>query len=193
MNSVRTLLCVFALVGCSDHHVLSDACANGQQAMPIFTEPNSLLEFWEAQGDGHFAVLARRAQSPRLVPPLPGFAGPRPEPVFHECIEGARHDIVDGLGWIDQDSILIEGRTGQGFWGTDDGRPLPDVGLVRSDFLFQSDPEGIPTDEALYLMILQELPDGTMFLRWRASVTDDVVSGAHTSSGATSTVEAFRR
>lgn len=182
------------LCSCSNHHVLSEACADGQQAMPIFTEPNSLVEFWNARRDDrHVAVLARRSAAPRIVPPRLGFAGPRPEPVFHECIEGADHEIVDGLGWIEADSLFVEGRTGRGFWGTDEGRPLPDVELAFTDFFFQPDPEGIATDDALYLLILQELPDGTLFLQWRASVTDGLVSGEHTLSGESSTLDDFRR
>ena len=125
---------------------LEQACAEGQRATPAWPE-SSLAELWDRSRDTDVAVLARRTSTPELVDPTYFFLEtPTSEPVFYTCVESAEHQIVDGLGWVDAESITVTSTTGEGFLGTKTGRPRPDLELMVSEH-FYADHLAIATDE----------------------------------------------
>lgn len=189
----RTLMLLLLGACSSDPPIaLELACAEGQRATEAWPL-TSLAEHWERSRDRYVAVLARRAERPELVPPTYFFAEvPDDEPIFYACVEAAEHEVIDGLGWIDTDRIVVASGTGEGFFGTRTGRPLPDVNLVASEH-FYADHLAMAADENVYLLLL-ELYDEMYIVRWRTTVSDDgVVSGENTTSGEPTNLDVFRR
>ena len=94
--------------------------------------------------------------------------------------DGRAHEIVDGLGWVDDESIVVAGGSGEGFWGTNSGRPVRDVNLIASEFFYDEYRALAPDDDA-YLLIIQ--PANANWIRWRARIEDGMVSGDDTITG----------
>ncbi|MFT5354174.1 MAG: hypothetical protein ACI9KE_001375 [Polyangiales bacterium] len=111
-------LFIFCLLGCiatvAPTISFEEACAGGgPMALEYaWSEPENLTTWWEIL-DGRFsAVLARRTTEAQFIPVL---RDPNAEPggdlSFLECNRGAEHEIVDGLGWIDAETIQVRART----------------------------------------------------------------------------------
>ncbi len=192
MRLVSFLTLVVACTSNTGAVSVEEACARGQQALSGFhSEPESLATYWDWLDDTHIAVVVRRVST--IDPPAPLLNSTvLSDPVFIGCVETARFEVVDGLGWIEDSEIEIAGFTGRGYFGSPDGTPSEEQYFI-SDFFFEEDLGRIPTDEAEHLLILQVIPDGRRVMQWRATVTDGMASGARTVSGEPISIETFRR
>ena len=106
----------------------------------------------------------------------------------------AEHEVVDGLGWVEEGPILVRGRTAQGHWVSSDGVPVGrQDGRVVSEHFFDSNYETMAPDEEVHVLFLLPRPDGSYLLRRRAELMGDMVSGEHTTGGEDAPLDLFRR
>lgn len=186
------------LMACgSEPASLEVACAEGQTAIAGWNAPpESLRQEWAAlDHEIYIAVLARRISDRELAPPT--ISPPATEGAhIAYCRETATHEVVDGLGWMAEETLELVTSSGQSFVSRSDGTPLPDSDLMHSDFFFDPEWQALAADDAVYLLILIQHPEQGLSLHRRVALVDAdgtlQASGEYTASGEPIPIEEFR-
>lgn len=177
----------------ADTQRVARLCAEGQMSTAGWLPwPESTLSVVEPAY--LIPVIARRAtERATLMPSLWESGGGAH---IASCQEGATHEIVDGLGWIDEGDVDVIASLGSYYTALADGRRHPDIDLWMESF-FDPEWDSLAPDDELYLLVLNVYEPASMWLDRRVALTRDasgalMVSGEYTLSGEDTPVEAFR-